>query len=141
SPRSTRSSSSLRSAALASRSRTSPSSCRNSRKKPAFSDAADERKEITMSNVLVVAELDQDGNLRKSTLSAITLARKAEGALGGGFDVLVLGANTAAAAQELTTFGAGRVLVCEDASLAHYVTEHFAPTVAEVGKGYKLVVA
>ena len=94
-----------------------------------------------MSNVLVVAELDQDGNLRKSTLSAITLAQKAEGALGGGFDLLVLGANTAAAAQELTTFGAGRVLVCEDASLAHYVAEHFAPTVAEVGKAYKLVVA
>src|SRR5690606_28530941 len=30
---------------------------------------------------------------------------------------------------------------CEDASLAQYTAEHFAPTVAEVGKNYGLIVA
>jgi len=33
------------------------------------------------------------------------------------------------------------VLVCEDASLAKYTAEHYAPTVAEVGKAFALVVA
>lgn len=94
-----------------------------------------------MTNILVVAELDEQGALRKSTLSAIALARKAEAALGQGFDILVLGAAPQNAAQELTGYGAGRILVCADASLGKYTAEHFAPTVAEVGKGYKLLVA
>jgi electron transfer flavoprotein alpha subunit len=94
-----------------------------------------------MTNILVVAELDEQGALRKSTLSAIAMARKAEAALGAGFDLLVLGANTAGAVQELASYGAGRILVCDDASLGKYVAEHFTPTVAQVGQGYKLLVA
>jgi electron transfer flavoprotein alpha subunit len=94
-----------------------------------------------MPNVLVIAELAEDGALRKATLSAITLAKKALPAIGGGFDVLVLGTNTAAAAEELSQFGAGKVLTCDDASFAHYTAEQFAPTVAAVGKSYGLLVA
>jgi len=69
------------------------------------------------------------------------MAKQALPALGGSFSILVLGANAKAAAAELTGFGAAKVLACEDASLANYVGEHYAPTVAEVGKGYGLVVA
>ncbi len=94
-----------------------------------------------MPNVLVIAELAEDGTLRKATLSAITLAKKALPAVGGSFDILVLGASTGAAAEELSQYGAGKVLTSDDASFAHYTAEQFAPTVAAVGKGYTLLVA
>lgn len=94
-----------------------------------------------MADVLVVAELTEEGKVRKTTHSAINFAKQALGALGGSFSILVLGANAKAAAGELTGFGAAKVLACEDASLAGYTAEHYAPTVAEAGKGFALVVA
>jgi electron transfer flavoprotein alpha subunit len=83
-----------------------------------------------MASTLVVAEL-HDGKVRKATLSAITFARQ----VGGPFSVLVIGAGAGGAAAEVTAFGAQKVLVCDDASLASYVCERFAPTVAAVAKG------
>jgi electron transfer flavoprotein alpha subunit len=94
-----------------------------------------------MSDVLVVAELTEGGALRGATLSAITFAQQALPALGGTFSILVLGANANAKASELTGFGAARVIACEDASLGKYTAEHFAPTIADVGKSYGLIVA
>src|SRR5258708_38212400 len=91
---------------------------------------------MNMSNTLVVAEL-HEGKVRKSTMSAITFAQK----LGAPFAILVLGSNAKAAAADVTGFGAAKVLACEDASLASYVCERFAPTVAAVAKagGYDTV--
>jgi electron transfer flavoprotein alpha subunit len=94
-----------------------------------------------MADVLVVAELTEEGKVRKTTHSAITFAKQALAALGGSFSILVLGAGAQAAAAELTGFGAAKLLVCEDASLKNYVAEQYAPTVAEVGKSFALVVA
>ncbi len=94
-----------------------------------------------MSNVLVIAELGTDGALKKATLSAITFAKKAAPGVGGGFDVLVLGKDPGAAAAELARHGAGKVLACSDPSLENYLAEHFAPTVAGAGAGYRLVCA
>ncbi|HEX6765357.1 MAG TPA: electron transfer flavoprotein subunit alpha/FixB family protein [Polyangiaceae bacterium] len=94
-----------------------------------------------MPNALVVAEIAEDGSLKKATLSAVAFAKTAAPAVGGKFSILVLGASAKAAAQELTGFGAERILVCEDPSLGTYVAEHYAPTVAEVGKSYALLVA
>lgn len=94
-----------------------------------------------MPNVLVVAELADGRTLKNGTLSAITFAKTAMPALGGGFDILVLGSNTSAAAEELKKHGAGKVITCDDASFEKYTAEHFAPTVAEVGKAYSLLVA
>jgi electron transfer flavoprotein alpha subunit len=94
-----------------------------------------------MANVLVVAELSEDGKLKKSTLSAITFARQALPGVGGAIHFLVLGANTAGAATELAGFGAAKILCVEDASLAHYTAEHFAPSVAAAAQGVSLVVA
>src|SRR5690606_16227773 len=71
-----------------------------------------------MPKALVIAELDAEGALRKSTLSAISFAKKALPALGEGFDILVLGAQAQEAAQALTGYGAGRILVCADPRLA-----------------------
>ena len=94
-----------------------------------------------MSDALVVAELAEDGTVKKATLSAITFAQRALPALGGSFSILVLGSNAKAAAAELTGFGAKKVLTAEDASFAKYTAEGFTPTVAEVGKSFGLIVA
>ncbi len=94
-----------------------------------------------MPNVLVVAELGGGETLKNATLAAISFAKQAAPALGGAFDILVLGSSTQAAAQALAAHGAGKVLSCEDASLKDYVAEHYAPTVAQVAQGYSLVVA
>jgi electron transfer flavoprotein alpha subunit len=93
-----------------------------------------------MANVLVVAELSEDGKLKKSTLSAITFARQALPTVGGTLSILVLGANTAAA-SELTGYGAAKVIAVEDATLAKYTAEHYAPSVAAAAAGASLVVA
>jgi electron transfer flavoprotein alpha subunit len=88
-----------------------------------------------MANILVIAEM-LDGKVRKSTHSAITFARQA----GGSFSILVLGQGAKAAAAEVTGFGAQKVLVCDDASLANPVAENLAPTIADVAKkGFDVV--
>ena len=93
-----------------------------------------------MANVLVVAELSEDGKLKKSTLSAITFARQALPTVGGAISIIVLGGSTAAAA-ELTGYGAAKIIAVEDASLANYTAEHYAPSVAAAAQGFSLVVA
>ena len=94
-----------------------------------------------MANVLVVAELAEDGKLKKSTLSAITFARQALPGVGGSLTILVLGASVAAAAAELAGYGAAKIITVEDASLAHYTAEHFAPSVVAAAQGVSLVIA
>lgn len=94
-----------------------------------------------MANVLVVAELSEDGKLKKSTLSAITFARQALPAVGGAIHIVVLGANTAAAAAELAGYGAAKIQCVDDPSLAKYTAEHYAPSVVAAAQGVSLVVA
>jgi electron transfer flavoprotein alpha subunit len=93
-----------------------------------------------MSEVLVVAELS-DGSVRKTTHSAITAARKINQLTGGSFSILVIGAAAAkTAAQELTGFGAARIITCSDASLGNYLAERHAPVVAAQAKGFDVIV-
>lgn len=92
-----------------------------------------------MADVLVVAET-AEGKLKKTTHSAITFARKAAEALGGSFSILVIGDNVGGAAGELASFGAAKVLVAESGSLKDYVAERYAPTVADIGKGFAVIV-
>lgn len=94
-----------------------------------------------MPNVLVVAELADGETLKNGTLSAITFAKAALPGVGGTFDILALGTSTASAVSELKKHGAGKVITCDDPSFKDYLAEQFAPTVAEVGKAYSLLVA
>ena len=94
-----------------------------------------------MTDTLIVAELTEQGTVRKTTHSAITFAKKCAQGLGGGFAILVMGAAAKSAAPELAGFGATKILVCEDASLKDYLAEQYAPTVAAVAKDYGLLVA
>jgi len=92
-----------------------------------------------MADVLVVAEA-AEGKLKKTTHSAVTFAQKAAAALGGTYSILLIGDAVGAAAPEAAKLGAAKVLVAEDASLKNYLAERYAPTVAEVGKGFAVVV-
>lgn len=92
-----------------------------------------------MADVLVVAEV-AEGQLKKTTHSAVTFARQASAALGGTYSILVVGDAASAAAAEASKLGAAKVLVAEDASLKNYVAERYAPTVAAVGKDFAVVV-
>ena len=94
-----------------------------------------------MANVLVVAELSEDGKLKKSTLSAISFARQALPAVGGALHIVVLGSSTSAACAELAAYGAAKIIAVEDATLAHYTAEHYAPSVVAAAQGTTLVVA
>ena len=94
-----------------------------------------------MANVLVVAELSEDGKLKKSTLSAITFARQALPTVGGALRIVVLGASTAGAPAELAGYGADKIIAVDDASLAQYTAEQYAPSVAAAAQGVSLVVA
>ena len=94
-----------------------------------------------MANVLVVAELSEDGKLKKSTLSAIAFARQALPTVGGTLAIVVLGASTATATAELASYGAAKIIAVEDPSLAQYTAEHYAPSIAAAAQGVSLVVA
>jgi electron transfer flavoprotein alpha subunit len=89
-----------------------------------------------MAGTLVIAELD-GGKVKKTTHSAITFAKQ----IGAPFAILAIGAGAGGAAKELTGFGAQKVIAVDDASLAHYAAERWAPTVARVAKdgGYDVV--
>ncbi len=91
-----------------------------------------------MANVLVVAEL-LEGKARKTTLCAVTAAKQIAEGTGGSFDILSIGEGAGAAADELAGYGAGKVLKAEIAG--GYTCEKYAATVAEVGKGYDVLVA
>ena len=89
-----------------------------------------------MAGTLVVAEL-AEGKAKRTTHSAIAFAKQ----LGSPFAILAIGAGAAGAAKELAAFGAQKVIAVDDAALAAYVCEKFAPTVAAVAKagGYDTI--
>ncbi len=84
-----------------------------------------------MTDVLVVAELI-DGGLRRTTLTAVTLAKQIASGTGGAFDILSIGVGAKNAAGNLAKYGARKVFVAEIAG--GYFAEKYAPTVAEVAK-------
>ena len=89
-----------------------------------------------MTDVLVIAEL-LDGKVRKTTHSAITLAKQLAAGTGGAFDMLAIGEGAKAAAAELTGFGARQIYATPiDGG---YLAEKYAPTVAELGKKYGVI--
>lgn len=83
-----------------------------------------------MPGTLVVAELFE-GKVRNATHSAIAFAKQ----VGAPFSILVLGAGASGAANELTSFGAQRILLCDGLAQAeHHVCERYTPTVAKVAR-------
>ena len=75
----------------------------------------------------------RDGNIRKVAFEAVTAARRAADASGGGevHALLMGGPGIATQGGELGRYGADVVLIVEDAGLARYNPEAYAATAAE----------
>ena len=85
-----------------------------------------------MGNVLAFCEF-ADGTLRTSALANLTFARSAATAHGGEVIALLVGAGAQAASADAAKY-APKVIVVEDAGLAHYLAETYAPIIAQVAK-------
>lgn len=88
-------------------------------------------------SILLIAEFDQQ-TLKAATRSAISAATQ----LGGNVDVLVIGHNVSAIAQQAAKVeGVSRVLVADDAAYAKPLAENFAPLVQTIAANYSHVIA
>jgi len=88
-------------------------------------------------SILLIAEFDQQ-TLKAATRSAITAAVQ----LGSKIDVLVIGYNVNAIAQQVANVqGVTRVLVADDAAYAKPLAENFAPLVQNLSSNYSHVIA
>jgi len=85
-----------------------------------------------MGNVLAFCEFT-DGALRSSALANLAFARQAAQAHGGEVIALLVGAGAKAVGAAAAKY-APTVVVVEDAGLAHYLAETYAPIVAEVAR-------
>jgi electron transfer flavoprotein alpha subunit len=85
-----------------------------------------------MGNVLAFCEFN-GAQLRSSALSNLSFARQAAEAHGGDVIALLVGAGAAAAGPEAAKY-APKVVVVDDAGLAHYLAETYAPIVAEAAR-------
>jgi electron transfer flavoprotein alpha subunit len=85
-----------------------------------------------MGNVLAFCEF-QGANLRTSALSNVAFAREAAKHHGGDVVILLVGTGAAGAAAHAAKF-ATKVVVVDDASLANYLAESYAPILAREAK-------
>jgi electron transfer flavoprotein alpha subunit len=85
-----------------------------------------------MSNVLVVAE-HQDGQLPKTTLSAIAAGKAYAAKTGGTCAAALLGSGVDALGAELAEYGL-QVHVADDPALANYLADAYASVLVEIAK-------
>jgi electron transfer flavoprotein alpha subunit len=85
-----------------------------------------------MGSVVAFCEFTSS-QLRSSALSNLAFARLAAQAHGGDVVALLVGAGAVAAGPEAAKY-APKVVVVDDAALAHYLAETYAPIVAEVAR-------
>ncbi|MGZ3444520.1 MAG: electron transfer flavoprotein subunit alpha/FixB family protein [Myxococcaceae bacterium] len=83
-----------------------------------------------MSTVLIVAEAQPDGHLRKATLNAIAAGKDLAQKSGAPLHLAVLAQDPAALAEQLKPYGAAVIHTVASPAFAHYVAESFAPAVA-----------
>ncbi|HUN48026.1 MAG TPA: FAD-binding protein [Stellaceae bacterium] len=87
--------------------------------------------------VLVLAEHDNN-SLKPATLNAVAAAA----ALGGDIHILVAGAGCKPAAEAAAKVkGVAKVLIADDATLAHSLAEDLAPLIVKLASGYSHVLA
>ena len=88
-------------------------------------------------SILVIAEHD-NSSLKPATLNSVTAAQ----AIGGDIDILVIGSDCQAVAEQAAQVaGISKVLVADNAAYGHQLAENVAPLIAEVGAGYRHVLA
>jgi len=85
-----------------------------------------------MGNILALCEFNGP-TLRSSALANLSFARTAATAHGGEVVALLVGVGAMAASSDAAKY-APKVIVVEDAGLAHYLAETYAPIVARLAK-------
>jgi electron transfer flavoprotein alpha subunit len=85
-----------------------------------------------MAGILVFVE-QRDGEIRKTSLQAISQAKR-EGGAGGPVTAVLPGSGVSEAAAGLGTWGADKVLVADDPNLALYSSEGYAEVVAKAAE-------
>jgi electron transfer flavoprotein alpha subunit len=86
-----------------------------------------------VGNVLVFAE-HHKGKFPKSTLIALQAGKEAASKLGGSCIATVLGSGVDAAANEISGYGASKVIAVDDAALANYLADAYAVTLEQLIK-------
>ncbi len=94
-----------------------------------------------MANILVIAD-QQDGELKKSTLSVITLARQLAQRTGGAYDIAVIGSGVQGVADSLAAYGAEKVYTITAPAFANYLAQPYTNAVkalaAQTGAAFVL---
>jgi electron transfer flavoprotein alpha subunit len=88
-----------------------------------------------MSVVLIIAEAQPDGQLRKATLHAVAAGADLAAKAGAELHLAVLAENPSALADRLRDLGAKVVHTLSSPTFAHYLAETYAPPLAELAKG------
>lgn len=84
-------------------------------------------------DIWVLAET-KDGKVRKITHELLSKASELATKSGGNVIALLAGQNVSGLAQELAHYGANKVFVADDASLAHYSTDAYVNVIASALK-------
>ena len=88
-------------------------------------------------NTLVIAEHD-NSSMNVATLNSVAAAQ----AMGGDIDILVVGTDCQAAAEQAAQVaGIGKVMVADNPAYAHSLAENVAPMIAEAAAGYSHIMA
>lgn len=87
-----------------------------------------------MATVLIVAEQQPDGKLRKATLNAIAAGKDLAAKVGAELHLVLLAADPGPLAEELKGYGAQVVHTAAAPEFTHYVAETFAPAVVDLAK-------
>jgi electron transfer flavoprotein alpha subunit len=82
--------------------------------------------------VLIVAEQQPDGKLRKATLNALSAGKQLAQRAGAELHAVVLAKDATPLAEELKNFGPKVVHCASSPSFEHYLAETFAPAIAEL---------
>src|SRR5262249_62329648 len=83
-----------------------------------------------MPTVLIVAEQQPDGKLRKATLNALAAGKQVAEKAGAQLQAVVLAKDAAALAEELKAYGPAVVSAARAPGFGDYLPEAFAPAVA-----------
>jgi electron transfer flavoprotein alpha subunit len=90
-----------------------------------------------MPIVLIIAEQQPDGHLRKATFNAIGAGKQLADKSGGELHVALVGKDPGKVADELKGYGAKAVHVGAAPELEHYLAETYAPALAALAQELK----
>jgi electron transfer flavoprotein alpha subunit len=90
-----------------------------------------------MSIVLIAAEQQPDGKLRKATFNALGAGKQLADKTAGQLHAVILAKDAAPLAEELKNYGPAVVHAASAPAFEHYLAELFAPAIAELASSLK----